>query len=154
VLISYCWINSSIASEKQQIDVFQGTSFSDPRRIANNISKKTNLKVWVDVDCVTNGTQSILEQHAEAIKKCRVFVPCVSDQYAASIFCRMQFQYASGIPEKKVVPIIVGTGDQWKTSVIGLAMQKNKEKYEPINLQSADSDSSFEKLLNQIISRL
>ena len=139
--------------EKQQIDALQGTPFSDPRRIADSLLKrKKGAKVWIDVNCVINGNQTMFEQYTEAIKKCHVFIPCVSDQYAASIFCRMQFQYASGLPGKKIVPLIVGTGDDWKTSVIGLAIER--EKYEPISLQLANSDSDFEKLLDNIVTGL
>lgn len=44
----------------------------------------------------------------------------VSDEYSESDNCRMEFQFALKSLKKKVVPIIVGTGDKWGNTIIGM----------------------------------
>ena len=83
----------------------------------------------------------------------------VSDQYAASMFCRMQFQFACGFPDKTVIPIIVDCDDRdganaipsWKSSVIGMSLDVDKDRYQVFDLSNVDSDNKFRDMISQIM---
>ena len=55
------------------------------------------------------------------LKKSKIFIACLSDEYASNNRCRMEFQYAKKTLKIPVVPIVVGTESfQWKMTVVGL----------------------------------
>lgn len=156
IFISYHWNDSQTASN--EIQVTPGTDYSDARRIALDISESSTLNIWLDVKSLSNQSNiSVYEQHAFAIKRCRVFIAFVSDQYAASMFCRMQFQFACGFPDKIVIPIIVDCSTNgatatpsWRSSVIGMSLDVDKERYQVFDLSTVDSDSKYKDMVGQI----
>ena len=59
-------------------------------------------------------------KHANLMmKKAKVFVACISDQYTQNQTCRMEFQFAKSTLKKPVVPIVFGEGREWQLSVVG-----------------------------------
>ena len=117
--------------------------------------------------------KSVYEQHALAIKQYRVFMAFISDRYANSMFCRMQFQFACGLPNKIVIPVIVGSGDSsrdggdvcnptssdrsgvgtpaWKSSIVGMSIDADKERFKMFDLTKVTSESDYDRLIQQII---
>ena len=47
-------------------------------------------------------------------------VLCVSEEYALSENCRTEIQFAMKSLKKPVVPVIVGQGDKWRQTVVGM----------------------------------
>ena len=60
------------------------------------------------------------EQIAKGLSSAKLILVFVSDEYSQSDNCRMEFQFALKSLKKKVVPIIVGTGDKWNNTIIGM----------------------------------
>lgn len=54
-----------------------------------------------------------------AMKKAKVFVACISDEYTQNQMCRMEFQFAKSTLKKPVVPLVFGNGCDWQLSVVG-----------------------------------
>ena len=55
------------------------------------------------------------------MKKAKVFVACISDDYVQSETCRMEFQFAKSTLKKPVIPLVFG-GNNWQLSVVGKNM--------------------------------
>ena len=165
VFISYHWRDSHSAAKEGQVTSFTGSKYSDARRLAQSITKEGAFKKWLDIESLSKTSgKSVYEQHALAIRRCRVFMAFVSDQYAASMFCRMQFQFACGFAEKIVIPIIVGGGEgndggdgagavtsSWKSSVIGMTVDGDKERFQVFDMSTVDSDIEYSAAVGQIL---
>lgn len=54
-----------------------------------------------------------------SMKKAKVFVACISDDYTQNQTCRMEFQFAKSTLKKPVVPLVFGNGRDWQLSVVG-----------------------------------
>ena len=105
VFLSYCWKNSLIASQMNQVSNVVGHKFSDPRLIKRELEKRLGHPVWIDTERMAgSGTQqSIFEQIAASLAKAKVIVACVSQEYADSQNCRMEFQFAARSLKKPIV---------------------------------------------------
>jgi len=85
----------------------------DPRDIAENLISK-GIKVCIVED------ESYLKI-VVSLKRSKVFIACLSDEYANNNRCRMEFQYAKKTMNIPVIPIVVGTNSfQWQMTVVGL----------------------------------
>ena len=149
IFLSYCWTNSYIAKEAKQIASYTGNQFADPRRVKDEL-RKAGFNVWLDIERLrsANASAGMYEQLTNALKDAKVVVPCVSTEYANSPNCRMEFQFAMKSLGKPIVPIIVGQGDDWKTSVIGALVASNNNQ--PINLQDVTNESILKERLNHL----
>ena len=92
------------------------------------------------------------EQLTAALKEAKVVIPFVSNEYASSPNCRMEFQFAMKSLNKPIIPIIVGDGYNWKTSVIGaLITGSNRDS---INLQNVNDRQVFNQRMKELISEI
>ena len=153
IFLSYNWKNSFIAKEANQVSEMTGNKFTDPRLIKNEM-EKAGFKVWLDTERLqsANVNAGMYEQLTGALKNAKVVVPCVSSEYANSPNCRMEFQFAVKTLQKTVIPLIVGKGDDWKTSVIGSLVTNGNNK--PINLQDVTSHQSLMNCLKPLLDQL
>jgi len=62
---------------------------------------------------------SVMKNANALMKKAKVFVACISDDYVQDQTCRMEFQFAKSTLKKPVVPLVFGSGKEWKLSVVG-----------------------------------
>ena len=149
IFISYCWANSLNAKKNNEI----GNLFSDPRYI-NSCIEQYKFSTWLDIKELTSAEKSVglFEQILKGLKESSVFVPFISDEYAESTNCRYEFQFAIKVLEKKVVPIIVGSGDNWKNTTIGALLASRGIK--PIYLQNISQEDHFKEKLTEIIERI
>ena len=92
------------------------------------------------------------EQLTAALKEAKVVIPFVSNEYANSPNCRMEFQFAMKSLNKPIIPIFVGDGDDWKTSVIGALVTGSIRN--PINLQNINDRQVFNQLMEELISEI
>ena len=120
VFISYCWLNSDAAKKAGQIQAGSacGNKLADPRSIAAAL-RDAGLRVWLDVWRLEGG-RGLFEDIAKGLLRTRVVLACVSDEYSQSENCRMELQYACKSLKLRIVPVVVGQGDGWPRSVVGL----------------------------------
>ena len=55
---------------------------------------------------------------AEGLINAKVVVVCVSDEYANSSTCKLEFRYAANTLKKPLVMAVVGSGDVWRASEV------------------------------------
>ena len=125
VFLSYCWKNSLIASQMNQVSNVVGHKFSDPRLIKRELEKRLGHPVWIDTERMAgSGTQqSIFEQIAASLANAKVIVACVSQEYADSQNCRMEFQFAALSLKKPIVALLVGDQEaEWRQTSIGMVV--------------------------------
>ena len=125
VFLSYCWKNSLIASQMNQVSNVVGHKFSDPRLIKRELEKRLGHPVWIDTERMAgSGTQqSIFEQIAASLANAKVIVACVSQEYADSQNCRMEFQFAARSLKKPIVALLVGDQEaEWRQTSIGMVV--------------------------------
>ncbi|XP_078489481.1 uncharacterized protein LOC100182474 [Ciona intestinalis] len=149
IFFSYCWNNSHDAHQKKQVSSYQGGEWSDPRLIVKKISEELGIASWIDVERLESANEGMgmFDQIATALKECKLAVVCVSTEYANSDNCRMEIQFAVKSLKKPVVAVIVGTGDDWKESVVGNIVDEGIPK---VDLQSVTSAGELEVKISEI----
>jgi len=129
IFISYCWNNST----KQRGDTSIGGEYSDPRLVADKVVE-FGYSVWLDIQQLTSA--NLFEQLSQALKDAKLVVAFISAEYGKSANCCMEFQFALKSLAKKVIPVIVGKGDEWKQTVVGMLLAS--QNIEPISIQFED----------------
>ena len=119
----------------------------DPIEIASNLKSK-GLKVAMGK--VSSGAE--LKDTVNLMKKAKVVVACISDQYAASDQCRMEFQFAKKSLGKPIVPLVVGDGSfEWTSSVVGMLIAGELYiHYKNKSFEAAKNEELFRSLRNHI----
>lgn len=95
----------------------------------------------------------MFEQLAGALKETKMVVACVSDQYANSVNCRMEFQFAFRSLQRPVLPLVVGTGSEWNKTVVGIMIGVD-DQLQPINLQDLNTESDFKTVIAGVIEKV
>lgn len=95
MFISYCWSNSYLAFQSNQVPKVSGSQHADPRLIKRRIQDE-GYSTWLDIEQLKSGDQGVgmFEQLANALKDTKMVVAFISDEYANSVNCRMEFQFA------------------------------------------------------------
>lgn len=127
VFISYSKLNSDLALDNGEVAA-EGLGKSiaeqkalnsqscDPRWIKKQLVKK-GLRVSMDES--RNPVE--LNDVVSRIKKCKVVIPCISNEYANSDTNRMELQFSKKTMKKAILPIVVGGGEwEWQATVVGL----------------------------------
>ncbi|GFO37940.1 leucine-rich repeat serine/threonine-protein kinase 1 [Plakobranchus ocellatus] len=140
--ISYSWQNSAQAVAKGSKSTEGAVGYGDPRDIKDFL-EKNGIKCWIDVERV--GIHGLFEDIGEGLINSRIVVVCISDQYAASDNCAMEFRYAANSLKLPIVLAVVGTGNKWRASELGI-MSLN---YPLVSFQEKSSNS-MEKLLSLV----
>lgn len=142
-----------MAKELNQIQNLNGNKYSDPRLIAGTL-KKDNVFTWLDIERLKSGNQGagLFEQLAIALKDAKVVVTCISDQYAASKNCQMELQFSYKSLGKPLIPIIVGTGNAWRDTVVGLLISTND--IEVLDFQNVTDENSYQQKMNTLKNKI
>ncbi|RUS90000.1 hypothetical protein EGW08_002267, partial [Elysia chlorotica] len=140
--ISYSWQNSAQAVSKGSRSSEGAVGYGDPRDIKDFLESK-GVKCWIDVERV--GVHGLFEDIGEGLINCRVVVICMSDQYAMSDNCAMEFRYAANSLKLPIVLAVVGTGNKWRASELGIMSLS----YPLVSFQEKSSNS-MEKLLELV----
>ncbi|XP_067667740.1 uncharacterized protein [Haliotis asinina] len=138
--ISYCWQNSAEAVAKGTRSSEGAVGYGDPRAIKKYLDDH-GVQCWLDVERV--GLHGLFEDIAEGLLNARAVIVCVSDQYAESANCAMEFRYAANTLKLPVVLAVVGTGNAWRASEIGVLSLK----YPIVSFQE-NNQNAFDKLLS------
>ncbi|KAJ3081601.1 hypothetical protein HK102_002238, partial [Quaeritorhiza haematococci] len=97
----------------------QAKGVCDPRSIARFV-KEAGYPIWIDHEQMSGGNP-LFEDIAKGLLTASCVIACISDEYAKSDNCRMEFLYASKTLKLPIIPVIVGEGTRsWEQSVIGL----------------------------------
>eukprot|EP00301_Raphidiophrys_heterophryoidea_P005957 c12444_g1_i2.p1 GENE.c12444_g1_i2~~c12444_g1_i2.p1 ORF type:complete len:2218 (+),score=558.81 c12444_g1_i2:626-7279(+) len=120
-MLSYCWANSNHALQHKQVTRVIG--YADPREIKNKLADG-GMSTWLDIENLGyESDKGLFDGILEGLKNAQVVVACVSNQYAASANCRMEFTYALKMLRKPVIVAVVGANDgssMWEESEVGL----------------------------------
>eukprot|EP00730_Choanoeca_flexa_P001433 TRINITY_DN10632_c0_g1_i9.p1 TRINITY_DN10632_c0_g1~~TRINITY_DN10632_c0_g1_i9.p1 ORF type:complete len:719 (+),score=189.70 TRINITY_DN10632_c0_g1_i9:57-2213(+) len=151
LFVSYCWNNSLLAHRNDNVKTYVGTEHNDPRLI-KLLLEDHGYRCWLDIEQLESGGAGLFEELAEGLKHTKAVVLCLSDEYAMSENCRTEIQFAMKSLKKPVVPIIVGKGDTWKKSVVGmlLASLGRDDIIDLRDAAQADLDEALPTLLKQI----
>ena len=153
IYFSYTPEDSPKAIKKNEVaNVPQGymehlDEICDPVTIASYL---TSLGLKVEVRKVTSKSEPV---HAISLmKKAKVFIACISDQYVANDQCRMEFQFAKKTLNKPVIPLIVGDGSsEWTVSVVGMLIAG--ERYIHFKDKSVQN-AKMKELLRSLVTHL
>ncbi|KAK3098126.1 hypothetical protein FSP39_016400 [Pinctada imbricata] len=133
--ISYCWANSKSEVDKPGSRLKEGAvGWGDPRKLKHFLSKG-GVSCWLDVERV--GGKGLFEDIADGLRKAKIIVACVSDEYADSANCKMEFRFAACQLKIPIIIVVVGTGYTWERTEIGMLAVGNK--YPKVNLQYENS---------------
>ncbi|CAF0911769.1 unnamed protein product [Brachionus calyciflorus] len=93
-------------SEKEEFDVFISYNWDTKDKVKKLHEKLKNegLKVWRDDTEMEHNNSPLTEQLAQAIKKSKIFLSCITQKYSESKNCKLEFQYANDI--NKIVVIL------------------------------------------------
>ncbi|KAK7478154.1 hypothetical protein BaRGS_00030601 [Batillaria attramentaria] len=115
--ISYCWANSKTAADLGSASNPKAQGWGDPRKIKQFLQDR-KVPCWLDIEQM--GQEGFFEDIAEGLRKAKVMVACVSDEYAESKNCVMEYRFAMATLRIPVILAVVGTGYQWERSPVGM----------------------------------
>ncbi|XP_035826698.1 uncharacterized protein LOC101848126 [Aplysia californica] len=130
--ISYAWANSKTAVELGSATVEGALGWGDPRKIKEFLQSH-GVNCWLDVEQM--GQEGFFEDLADGLRKAKVMVAFVSDEYAKSKNCRMEFRFAVSTLRIPIVLAVVGTGYEWERSEIGLLTVGHSQSCPKVNFQ-------------------
>ncbi|KAL5004316.1 hypothetical protein ScPMuIL_017772 [Solemya velum] len=115
--ISYCWINSATAVSLGTRHVPAALGPGDPRQIKEYLEQR-GIECWIDVERV--GMNGLFEDIAEGLLNAKMLIACVSDEYASSPTCQLEFRYAANTLKLPIILAVVGTGNNWRATEVGI----------------------------------
>lgn len=159
--ISYCWNNSRKARNKPQNFTDTAISNTDPRDLKERI-EETGIKCWLDIEQV--GKVGLYQDIFKGLQKCKVFVCCISDEYAKSNNCKMEFRFATLNLQLPTIMVAVGNGFDWLKSEIKMISQSfpvffmksvkdDTESIKKLVKRYVESGSIDTQLINQMDNR-
>lgn len=93
---------------------FQG--WLDPRNLLKFFNDN-GIKAWIDSQQV-NSKGGIYGAMTKGMNSASVVVACVSDEYAASPTCKLEFRFAHVSLKLPIIKAVVGTGNEWRKNEI------------------------------------
>ncbi|CAF1552784.1 unnamed protein product, partial [Didymodactylos carnosus] len=110
VFISYCWTNSYDAVSKGTKSTSTSLGWGDPRTLKDFLEQR-DLSVWMDITRL--GKSGVLHDIVQGLKKTKVVIACVSDEYTDSDTCKNEFLFAKNTLRLPVILAVFGLGDKW-----------------------------------------
>ena len=68
--------------------------------------------------CIYDFQNGLFDDIAEGLLSAKVVVICVSDEYADSSTCRIEFRYAANTLKLPIIMAVVGKGNRWRASEV------------------------------------
>ncbi|XP_053405125.1 uncharacterized protein LOC123565346 [Mercenaria mercenaria] len=146
VFFSYTWVNSSQAVALGTREIPGALGYGDPRELKTFLEEQ-GIRCWIDVERV--GMNGLFDDIAEGLLSAKVVIVCVSDEYASSSTCQMEFRYAANTLKLPIIMAVVGTGDNWRALEVGLT----SVQYPIVNFQEKTKNAR-KKLVNLVRERL
>eukprot|EP00049_Salpingoeca_infusionum_P024612 m.16389 g.16389 ORF g.16389 m.16389 type:complete len:777 (-) comp7072_c0_seq2:261-2591(-) len=149
VFVSYCWNNSITAESEHNITRIVGNLFNDPRHIKKELTSR-GYSMWLDVEQIEASGSGLFEDITQGLTASNCVLAFISQEYAMSDNCRLEFQFALKSLHKPVIPVVVGNGEGWQQTAIGFL----SSPLDPIFMVSVEDETSFYSFLSQISARL
>ncbi|KAK3098103.1 hypothetical protein FSP39_016142 [Pinctada imbricata] len=143
--VSYAWSNSQQACNKGTKYREGALGDADPRELKEFIEEEGKLRCWIDIERV--GMTGLFEEIVKGLLQARIVVACISKEYTESQSCQKEFLYALNALKLPVVCAIVGTGDDWKYTSVGM-MAFNLPQVS-FQMKSEGSKDELLKLINE-----
>lgn len=67
----------------------------------------------------------LFDDIAEGLLSAKVVVVCMSDEYANSPTCQIEFRYAANTLKLPIIVCVVGTGDAWRATEVFYQLFQN-----------------------------
>lgn len=132
--ISYCWSNSKSAVSKGTKHKEGAIGRTDPRDLKKQL-EEAGISCWMDIEQI--GQSGLIQDITEGLKRAKVVIACVSDEYVLSKNCQMEFRFASMTLRVPILIVIVGTGLEWMKSEIGMLSMA----YRKVDLQYREDEN-------------
>ncbi|KAL8560611.1 hypothetical protein ACOMHN_062576 [Nucella lapillus] len=156
--ISYCWQNSAQAVALGSRSVEGAAGFGDPRDIKNHLAEK-GIECWIDVERVgvhglfenisegmINAKHGLFEDIGEGLVNAKVVLVCVSDAYASSSNCVVEFRFFANTLKLPMILAVVGSGSKWRATEVGVLSQHCPV----VSFQESQSPAVYERLVQLI----
>lgn len=65
----------------------------------------------------------LFEDIADGLRQAKVMVACVSDEYARSRNCQLEYRFANVILKMPTIIAVVGTGYEWERTEVRICFQ-------------------------------
>ena len=137
VFISYCWQNSLDAISRGTKPTKTGVGWLDPRSLASFFAQH-GIEAWLDVQELSSST-TLFSEITKGINKCSLVVACLSDEYANSQNCKLEFRFAHTSLKVPIIKAVVGIGNEWRKkeiSFIGGSYPEINFQYENLGEQA------------------
>ncbi|KAK3588393.1 hypothetical protein CHS0354_028970 [Potamilus streckersoni] len=138
VFISYCWTNSEDAARKRGHREPDAIGYGDPREVKNYL-QRNGIECWIDIEMIGKEKEGIFADMAVGLRKSKVLLACISDEYAKSENSMMEFRFGVLNLKLPIVVVVVGKGNQWREMELAMLLMKKANVYE-VNLQNEDSN--------------
>ncbi|KAH9492683.1 hypothetical protein Btru_024553 [Bulinus truncatus] len=145
VFISYSWSNSQHAHERGTICPPGSIGWGDPRQVKIELQKR-NISCWIDHEQPSVG-KGLFKNITEGIRNAKVLVAFVSDEYVESDNCMMEIRFGVLTLNIPTIVVVVGTGNKWKESEIGLLIQRSKASKVYMQKENPNAIDVLEKFI-------
>ncbi|XP_064619612.1 uncharacterized protein LOC135483043 [Lineus longissimus] len=139
---SYCWKNSKRAADMGQRSTSRSVGYGDPIDMKDYL-EENGVKSSIDIDRAREG--GLLQYISESLRDANIMVACVSDEYADSINCQMEFRFATKDLQLPIVLAVVGRSQRWRATELGL----HAPNYPQVNFEES-ADDGMRKLLELV----
>ncbi|XP_021366171.1 uncharacterized protein LOC110458668 [Mizuhopecten yessoensis] len=144
--ISYTWVNSLQAVKQGTKERPGSVGWGDPRDIKDFLEKK-GIKCWIDHEQMSK--DGLYHDIAVGLQNSRVLVACVSDEYVMSNACMMEIRFGVCTMNLPLIVVVVGTGQKWKQSEIGLLMRRSSTGVNKVYMQK-ENPEAWDTLLHYV----
>ncbi|CAF0816500.1 unnamed protein product [Brachionus calyciflorus] len=143
IFISYCWANSHEAARKGSRTTKTSLGWLDPRNLVK-FFEEHNINCWIDTQQI-NSNGGIFGAMTKGMNTACVVIACVSDEYANSATCKLEFRFAHVSLKIPIIKVVVGTGNLWRRNEIAFL----GGNYPEVNFQF-ENPNSYEELLSHV----
>ena len=165
VFVSYCWTNSYLSFEANEVRKSSGTLYADPRKVKKDVERHLGgQKLWLDIEQLGTSNQSdrnssMFEQIAEGLAGAQVILTFISSEYSKSENCNMEFNHAVKTMKIPTVPIIVGDkgSKDWVQRQVGMVLgqlEAQDKRSERIDLRQTDNMRDYDCKVGEICDRI
>ncbi|XP_033743245.1 uncharacterized protein LOC117329409 isoform X2 [Pecten maximus] len=144
--LSYTWVNSLAAVKLGTKERPGSLGWGDPRAIKDFLEKK-GIKCWIDHEQMSK--VGLYHDIAVGLQNSRVMVACVSDEYVMSDACMMEIRFGVCTMNLPLIVAVVGTGQKWKQSEIGLLMRRSQNGVNKVYMQK-ENPEAWDTLLQYV----
>lgn len=73
-----------------------------------------NIKAWIDVQESASTNDGLFGEITKGMSEAAVVIACLSDEYAASKNCLLEFRFAHCSIKTPIIKAVVGLSNEWR----------------------------------------